>query len=297
MAASPSREEAPALFAPSVERLISDALAIEAESAQDAGALGFMARAMVQATLPHKKVSGNEFERKNGAFTLSLMAPARVGLPYGTVPRLLLAWLTTEAVKTQSRELELGDNLSGFMRELGMVPTGGRWGTVTRLKDQTRRLFASTVSATYDDQDMRAEVGYRLTDKSLLWWDAKREDQAALWRSSVTLTEPFFREIVDHPIPVDMRAIKALKRSPMALDIYCWLTYRASYAKRASTIPWAMLAMQFGSDYARIRDFKASLLAELQKVATVYGGARFEATDAGLIVKPSLPHIAKKSLL
>jgi hypothetical protein len=87
---------------PSLPALIADTLAIEAESAQTAGALGFLARAMVQATLPHKKVAGNEFERKNGAYTLHLhpLAPAKVGLPYGTVPRLLLAWLTTEAVLT-----------------------------------------------------------------------------------------------------------------------------------------------------------------------------------------------------
>ena len=49
----------------------------------EAGALGFMARAMVQATMPHRKVDGNEFERRNDAFTLSLMAPAKIGLPYG----------------------------------------------------------------------------------------------------------------------------------------------------------------------------------------------------------------------
>jgi len=279
---------------PAVERLITEALAIEAESAQEAGALGFMARAMVQATLPHRKVAGNEFERRNGAFTLSLMAPTKIGLPYGTVPRLLLAWMTTEAVKTQSRELELGDSLSGFMRELDLVPTGGRWGSITRLKDQTRRLFASTVSASYDGTDKHAEMGYRLADKSLLWWDAQAPEQAALWRSTVTLTEQFYREIIEHPIPVDMRAIKALKRSPMALDIYCWLTYRASYAKKPTTIPWAGLAMQFGSDYARTRDFKSAFMAEMRKVSVVYAGAKVEATDAGLILKPTVPHISRK---
>jgi hypothetical protein len=278
-----------------VDRLITQALAIEEEDARGAGALGFMARAMVQATLPHRKVEGNEFERRNGAFTLSLMAPSKIGLPYGTVPRLLLAWLTTEAVKTQSRELELGESLSGFMRQLDLLPTGGRWGSITRLKDQTARLFASTVSATYVDTGKRAEMGYRLTDKSLLWWDAKGPEQVALWRSSVTLTEPFYREIIEHPIPVDMRAIQALKRSPMALDIYCWLTYRASYAKKPSTIPWQALAMQFGSDYARLRDFKSSFLTELRKVSTVYAGAQFEAAEDGLIVKPSLTHIGKKT--
>jgi hypothetical protein len=88
------------IITPSVEQIINDALAIEAESAQDAGALGFMARAMVQATLPHKKVVGTEFERRNGNYTLTLLAPSKIGLPYGTVPRLLLAWLTTEAVST-----------------------------------------------------------------------------------------------------------------------------------------------------------------------------------------------------
>lgn len=279
---------------PAIERLITEALAIEAESAQEAGALGFMARAMVQATLPHRKVAGNEFERRNGAYTLSLMAPARVGLPYGTVPRLLLAWLTTEAVKTQSRELELGDSLSGFMRELDMVPTGGRWGSITRLKDQSRRLFASTVSASYDGTDRHAEMGYRLADKSMLWWDAQAPEQAALWRSTVTLTEQFYREVVEHPIPVDMRAIKALKRSPMALDIYCWLTYRASYAKKATTIPWPALAMQFGAEYGRTRDFKAAFLAEMRKVSVVYAGAKVEATDAGLILKPTVPHISRR---
>ena len=83
------------IITPSVEQIINDALAIKAESAQDAGSLGFMARAMVQATLPHKKVAGNEFERRNGNYTLTLLAPSKIGLPYGTVPRLLLAWLTT----------------------------------------------------------------------------------------------------------------------------------------------------------------------------------------------------------
>jgi hypothetical protein len=279
---------------PSVERLINDALAIESESALEAGALGFMARAMVQATLPHKKVDGNEFERRNGNYTLTLLAPSKIGLPYGSVPRLLLAWLTTEAVRTQSRELELGDSLSGFMRELDMIPTGGRWGSITRLKDQARRLFSCTVSATYDDAKKHADMGYRLADKSLLWWDAKDPEQAGLWQSTVTLSEAFFKEVVSHPVPVDMRALKALKKSPLALDTYCWLTYRASYAERTSVIPWSALALQFGSDYKLVRQFKAAFLTELRKVVTVYGGVQVEATDEGLLVRPSLTHIGKK---
>ena len=284
----------PSSPSPSLPALIADTLAIEAESAQTAGALGFLARAMVQATLPHKKVAGNEFERKNGAYTLHLLAPAKVGLPYGTVPRLLLAWLTTEAVRTQNRELFLGDSLSHFMHELDMVPTGGRWGSITRLKDQTARLFASTVSATYADKQSHTEAGFRLADRSTLWWDAKAPEQAGLWESSVKLSETFFNEVIAHPIPVDMRAIRALKKSPLALDIYAWMTYRASYATKPSEIPWQALAMQFGSDYRQIRDFKAAFIDALRKVYTVYAAANFSVGEHGLVIKPTRPHVTRR---
>ena len=275
-----------------LDRLISDALAIEAEEAINAGALGFMARALVQATLPHKRVTGNEFTRRNGAFTLNLLAPSAIGLPYGTVPRLLLAWLTTEAVRTKSRDLVLGDSLSSFMRELDLIPTGGRWGSITRLKNQTQRLFSTSVDCFYTSEDRTGMVGYRFADKAMLWWHPKAPNQAALWQSTVSLSEPFFREVTEHPVPIDMRALRALKRSPMALDMYAWLTYRMSYLNKQTEIPWGALAEQFGSDYARLRDFKSAFLREMRKVLAVYPAARVTEGHRGLLLKPSRPHIA-----
>lgn len=276
------------------EALINEALAIEEAAAYEAGALGFMARAMVQATLPHKKVDGNEFTRINGAYTLSIMAPSVIGLPYGTIPRLLLSWITTEAVKTRSRELELGESLSGFMRELDIVPTGGRWGSITRLKDQTTRLFASTITAINTNGHGTAIRNRSIAEDADFWWDPKSPDQAGLWKSTVLLTEPFYKEIIDRPVPIDMRAIKALKKSPMALDIYTWLTYRASYLKQPTVVPWGALAMQFGSNYKHLRDFKAAFIGELRKVVTVYGLAQAQPQDRGLLLQPALPHIARK---
>ncbi len=85
-----------------LDRLITDALAIEAQDAKEAGALGYMARALVQATLPHSKPDSNEFERRNGAFTLVMLAPSKIGLPYGVIPRLMMAWMTTEAYARSS---------------------------------------------------------------------------------------------------------------------------------------------------------------------------------------------------
>lgn len=284
------------------DRLLDDALAIEAENAREADALGFMARVLVQATLPHSAQTGSEFTRSNGHLTISILAPSDVGLPYGSYPRLLLAWLTTEAVRTKTRELVLGPSLSAFMAELGLLATGGRWGTVPRLKDQMIRLFSSMITASAEMEDGEGPRGRRgrnvvVADDYTLWWDPQRPQQAALWQSVVWLSEPFFQQIVDRPVPVDMRAIKALKKSPLALDLYAWATYRVSYLSRPTEIPWGALMLQFGAGYPDTpqgrRDFRKHFLGALRKVMTAYPALRAQQGEKGLSLCPSPSHIAR----
>lgn len=280
-----------------LDRLITEALEIEAEEAKDAGTLGFMARAMVQATLPHKKAAGNEFTRTNGNYSLSILAPAKIGLPYGSYPRLLLSWLSTEAVRTKERELVLGDSLSKFMGELGLVPTGGRWGSITQLKNQMRRLFSSHVSCSYEG-DAFTSINMMLADKVALWWSPKEPEQAALWQSSVLLSQPFFDEITAHPVPIDLRALNALKKSPMALDVYMWLTYRMFYMLKATPLRWASLQAQFGADYADTKagrqGFRRGFTYALKKVQVVYPDVKVEPTESGILLLPSKPHVRSK---
>ena len=277
-----------------LERIAAEALAIEQEEARQAGTLGFMARVVVQATLPHRNPKASEFERRNGDFVLSLMAPKKIGLPFGRYPRLLLAWVATEAVRTKDPELHLGDSLSGFMAELGLTPTGGRWGTITRLRLQVQRLFASTISATIDRRadGEWIEAGFRVARSTNLWWDPKKPDQLALYGSTVMLSQEFFESVVDRPIPVDMRALKAL-RSPLALDLYTWLTWRMSYLGKPTEIPWEALALQFGSDYKQLRQFKAAVLKQLATVLQLYPEARVAEGRSGLVLKPSPTHVRK----
>lgn len=278
-----------------VGKLVDEALAIEAQAAKEAGALGYMARVLVQATMPHKQVAGDVFERRNGALSLAIIAHPRVGLPYGSYPRLLLAWITTEAVKTKNPELMLGPTLSGFMNELGLIPAGGRWGTIGRLRDQMRRLFSSTISCVMEEatEDLGLRMGVAL--KYRLWWDPKLPDQAALWLSTVTLSYDFFREITNRPVPIDMRALQVLKKSPLALDIYCWLTYRLSYLDKPTEIPWEALQTQFGAGYPNtphgLRNFKWNFLRHLRSVQVVYPEAKAADGSYGLFLKPSKPHV------
>jgi hypothetical protein len=128
-------------------RLLEQAVQIADQDAQETGDVGFTARSLVLCTLPHSKPKGNEFSRTNGHFTLTMLAPSKVGLPYGTVPRLLVAWISTEIVRTKSKTLTLGSSLSEFLRELGLSRQGGQRGDITRLREQMRRLFACHISA------------------------------------------------------------------------------------------------------------------------------------------------------
>ena len=110
--------------------------------------LGFMARLLALCSLPRTNPGDRlQYKRVNGPYKLVMIAGADCKLPYGNLPRLLLAWVCTEVVRTQSRELVLGRSLAGFMRKLGVYNSGGR--PQPRLRNQMRRLFSATVQLVY----------------------------------------------------------------------------------------------------------------------------------------------------
>ena len=283
-----------------LDNLISDALAIEELSAKDAGALGYIARALVQATIPYKKIPSNEFIRSNGLFELTILANSKIGLPYGSIPRLLIAWITTEAVRTKNKELILGSTLNSFMNELGLVPTGGEWGSITRLRDQMKRLFSAAISCTYDNGSQWSIKNIQPVRSANLWWtpDPKKVHKIIKAESTLTLGQEFFDELINKPVPIDMRVLKIIKKSPMATDIYCWLTYRMSYLKNNTKIPWAALQTQFGSTHPLtaqgIRNFRKAFLRELKKVYIFYSNLNINYDSKHLILHPAKPHIQKK---
>ena len=278
-------------------RLYNGALSIQQESAHEARSIKFMARSMVLATLPHSDPGDvPAWGRKNGGYSLVIQPgyvidengnPKNLGIPFGIVPRLLLCWITTEAVRTKDREIVLGNSLTDFMRKIDMLPTGRKKGSITRLKKQSVKLFSSSISCIYDESNEFSKLSFPLTDKAHLWWDPKSADQFFSWNSTIVLGEEFFKGLITRPVPIDFRALKALKGSSLLIDIYTWLTYRLSYLLKPTIVPWESLASQFGSSYTRIEDFKANLKRCLKKVLLVYSNANIEPSKSGLLLKPS----------
>ena len=287
-AVAPTRDSAEARLSSILSEYFQD----ELDYARTVGSVGFYARVLTQATLPHSNPKASIFERRNGSLSLSMAAPPSVGLPYGSIPRLLLAWITTEAVRTKSRELVLGDHLSGFMRQLRIIPTGGRWGTIGRLRTQMERLFSTSIWVRYKGENVTAGTGWMVADDYQLWWDPKRPNEPVLWESTITLGEHFFREITEHPVPVSMEALQRLRRSPLALDLYMWLTYRMSYLRTPTRVPWTALHLQLGADYTKVKHFKPEAVRALHSIVDVYPVA-IEASAEGLILRPSPTHIPR----
>jgi hypothetical protein len=226
------------------------------------------------------------------------MADPETGLPFGTIPRLLLSFLTTEAVRTKNLEITLGNNLSDFLRKLGTEPTGGRWGSITRVKTQAERLFSCSVTCRYDEEGHVGIKNVTPVAEAHLWWDPKRPHQGTLWKSTVRLSEEFGREIMHRPVPYHIPALRLLSTSPLAIDLYFWTSYRNSYIKYPSRIPWEALQMQFGAGYAFSSqgksEFKRAFLRALLRVAAVYPDAKkLRPADGHLLFVPGRPHIPR----
>ena len=266
---------------------------------------GFMARSLIQATMPHSKPKDSIYIRENGRFMLTMAAvDPRIGLPYGPIPRLLMSFITTEAARTQSREIFLASSLSEFMRDLGFdMPRGGKRGNINPLKDQMLKLFSAVVKISHTEENRATAAQMLLVEKyDIQWWKPIDPDQLSLFESKITLSEPFYREIITSAVPVNMKTLRALKSSALMLDIYTWLTYKNSYDRQIRRISWEALQMQFGAGYPMTKrgmiNFRVNFEKAFKKVALAYpdaGKCRIE-LDHFLYV-PGKPDISPEKTL
>ena len=242
-----------------------------------------------------------EYIRRNGPFTLAMTAGVNNKLPYGNFPRLILAWVCSEAVKTQSRVLILGASLADFMKTLGVYSSGGGR-EHTKLRNQMRRLFNAYVQLIYEDKLGEASVNAVIARRTEFWWNERKPDEPMLWKSKIELSEDFFNEIITHPVPIDLNTLTALKRSSLGLDLYLWLVYRTFPLRAPQRITWRQVYRQFGvdpdkaSDKNTVKNFRRKILRELKKIKIAWPGLNCSTAPGVLILSPSTPaHRAAQS--
>ena len=266
-------------------------------ASEAAPALGFMARTMALCSLPRTNPGDQlQYKRKNGPYTLIMTATGEYKLPFGNLPRLLMGWVCSEAVRTQSRDLVLGDSLAEFMRTLGIYSSSG--GTQTRLRNQMNRLFNSSVRLVYKNERGEATVSSSVADRTEFWWNERKPDEYSPWESKIRLGEDFFNEIIQHPVPLNMNILAALKRSALGLDFYLWLNYRIFALRAPLWLSWPSLYRQFGADPTKagdkfiVRNFRKDSLRELKKIKLSWPELNYATAKGVLILYPSKPAIA-----
>jgi replication initiator protein len=262
----------------------------------------FLHSVLCQVGMPRKKTEGRTFERESGTVSIMLEAGrlwngrkfVEQPLPYGTRPRLVMVHLSSEAIRTQSRTIEIGESMRDFLLKLDIDPTGGQRGNYTMFRKQMESLAACRLTLGMTNGARAITVDAKPIKKFEAWvtFDGR---QRSLWPGELELSEEFFETLALHAVPLDHRALGALKHSALALDIYTWLAHRLCRIKKAEGIKlsWSNLRDQFGQEYRDPKNFKKEFRQALRQVLAVYPDARIEDAAGGLIMRPSKPPLPK----
>lgn len=244
-------------------------------------AIAYYSPELIQCTLPHSDPKSHVYTKKNGNFALIVAGGydkdgQEVGVPYGAFPRLVLAYIITRVRQTGDRRIELSSHFSTFLREIGY--TGGYKGTGAngkRVREQLLRLLRANITFQYesDDKQHLAVQSVNIAPRFELWFDERRPDEASLFSSYIQISEDFHQAILRAPVPLRTDILGALKRSPLALDVYMWLSYRLFTMKASEqqeiSLSYGMLQQQFGTGIAEenYRMFRNRLKKAFKQVA------------------------------
>lgn len=295
------REQAKALQTdPEQRSLVDIAAAVLEEERQD---LGITYSGFALTALPHRRLPDDQpWERKGHRIRL-LIEPGRLpvrgggfklyGVPYGSRARMILLYLQTRALQTDSREVELGRSMHEWLDRMGLS-VGGQ--TYRDIREQASRIAACNLTFAWEDAHSIGFEKDSIVKGGIHFSSSPDSQQAMLWEDRVLLSEAFFRELKAHPVPIWEPALRHIQNNSSSIDIYIWLAYRLHSLSRPTPITWPAVFEQFGAGYSRLRDFRKRFVEALQLALAVYPDARVEVDEQGLVLHPSPPPIPERKV-
>ena len=262
--------------------------------------MSFTHAVLCQVGLPRAKTDAREFMRKSGDAWVNVQAgwldegkgPVQQPIPYGAMPRLALAWVSSYAKRYNTREIPIGDSAADFLRLMGYDRQGGRYST---LRPQMHALAACRLQLGFKGRTFNGQP----VEQFDAWVADGKAGQRSLWPGVMKLSEGYFNSLMDSAVPLDNRALHALKGSALALDVYAWLAHRLHRIEgRPVILHWKSLREQFAQEYTGKdpdKDFKDAFLPQLRNVLAVYPQAKVKQVTGGLMLMGSPPPIPKKS--
>lgn len=241
-----------------------------------------------------------EYERRNGQMLLKVKAGELLSpdgkmvaqpVPYGATARKLFMHFNSEAVRTKSREISLDESMTAYIRDvLGIEVTGGKNGSINAIKKQISALAACTMQMGAWDGEKSFLLDTKPFELISVWLPLEAK-QRSLWPNTITYSEGFFESLLKHALPIDNRAVNALGNSPLALDVYFWLTYRMTRGTKPIKIKWESLHGQFGGDTKLLKHFKLEFKKAIESVKELFPNLPLELTDEGASLIPGRPEV------
>ncbi|KAA5611621.1 replication protein RepA [Rhodovastum atsumiense] len=267
---------------------------------EDTG-IGFLFSGWCQAALPHKRLPDGQ-DWQVDAENISLIVesgarpglngkPVNVGVPFGARARMILFYLQSEALRTQSPEVRLGSSMRDWLERMG-IPWGG--GVVKAVREQSERIAYCRLTF-----HMRRGGKVGLLNQNIIeaaMFEPSMDGSGKLLAENARLSDGFFQQLQKHPVPIEEAAVKALSNNSQGLDVYAWLAYRLHALSKPQPVSWKALKAQFGLGIGRMVDFRRLFLANVQLALAVYPDAKIEVGDGGMILHPSRPPVAPRQL-
>lgn len=273
--------------------------------ADEDGAVRFIYSGWAQAALPHKRLRDDQVWQISSENVKLIVEPGRrptdvgepvwVGVPYGSRARLIMLYLQTEALRTNSREVELGRSLRAWLGRLG-ISVGGK--SIRDVREQAERISRCRLSFHVQNGNRSGLINQSIVDNAMFvdtHEGGPDGGQSSMFLDTAKLSETFFEQLKKHPVPIEEAAIRAINNNSMALDIYCWLAYRLHVLPNARAVSWKALMGQFGGGYREVFHFKPRFLDNLALACAVYRDAKVDIDERGLLLQPSRPPVAPRA--
>jgi Plasmid encoded RepA protein len=299
-------------LSPAAQKIADGAVAVR-ETMPGEEDIAYLHAVLTQVSLPRSKTVARVFERRSGNASLRIDAGVidtgskfeEQPLPYGAMPRYMLAWFNTFAIRNKTQEIPLGNSANEFMERIGYTVSGGKRGTYTTFRNQAKALAACRLVLTIGDLGApKTHFKGDIVEEFEAWLDLEGR-QRAIWPGRIVLSDKYYQSLSGSAVPLNHAALKALRGSALALDIYAWLAHRLHRisSHQGNTVTWASLKEQFGDEYKDDADgranFKREFLRVLKTVKMLYPGAQVhECFDQrkvshGLTLLTSPPPIVK----
>ena len=240
--------------------------------------LGYNSRPFILCGLPVRRppATVSSHVRTNGRFILEVTGDREYGLPFGQ-DRLIPIWIATLAVRQKDKTVRF--RCAAELLRTFRLPLDGK--TYRRTVEGFKRIATSKITFRSDESSTSPVwecLNFQFFDSARLWF-ARSIDQETLaddeFSNVIVLSDQFWREIQNHPIPIELLVVCALKDSPACLDLYCWVVWRCWKAKYSVTgdpvrIPLKGLQGQFGIAEQPLYAFRRRLKGWLVKIHQIW---------------------------